>query len=331
LHKCIHEFEAELEERTISYLFSVIGVIEARHLDFDVKFELAARAINHKVQFYKSSDQIINLILSTSFPQPLSAQPSFSPLAKMPTPRLPAKVDFPSSLTLDIIPPSSGQPVNVLILLHGLGDTNKSFTSLGKNLNLPETACISLQGPNPIPPIFTGSDAPAFHWGDDVLFDERKGEIELDAGFNTASKILLESVVKEVLIGKCGYPARNILFLGFGQGGMAALQAVAKAGEEEAEFGGVVSIGGRLPASFSESAKGKSKTPILVLAGSRSSEITRSAVDGLKERFGEVEYVKWVKGDDSMPRNREEMLPIMKFFARRLRSRAGVPEEAVEV
>ncbi len=34
---------------------------------------------------------------------------------------------------------------------------------------------------------------------------------------------------------------------------------------------------------------------------------------------------------DSMPRSREEMLPIMRFFARRLRSRGGVPEGAVEV
>jgi hypothetical protein len=32
-----------------------------------------------------------------------------------------------------------------------------------------------------------------------------------------------------------------------------------------------------------------------------------------------------------MPRSREEMLPIMRFFARRLRSRGGVPEGAVEV
>jgi predicted esterase len=241
------------------------------------------------------------------------------------TPRLPSKSDFPSSLTLDIIPPSSGQPINILVLLHGLGDTNKSFSQLGKNLNLPETACLSLQGPNPIPPIFTGSDTPAFHWGDDVLVDERQGEIELDAGFKTIQKILLEGVVKEGLMQKCGYAPRNILFLGFGQGAMAALQVAATS---ELEFGGVVSIGGRLP---NQNASGKSKTPVLVLGGSRSSQVTRSAVDGLKGNFGNVEYVKWEKGEDSMPRSREEMLPIMRFFARRLRSRAGVPEGAVEI
>jgi predicted esterase len=241
------------------------------------------------------------------------------------TPRLPTKSDFPSSLTLDIIPPSSGQPINILILLHGLGDAKNSFSQLGKNLNLPETACLSIQGPNPIPLIFTGSDTPAFHWGDDVLVDERQGEIELDAGFKTIQKILLEDVIKEGLMQKCGYPPRNILFLGFGQGGMVALHIAATS---ELEFGGVVSIGGRLP---SQSVSGEHKTPVLVLGGSRSSQVTRSAVDGLKDKFGDVEYVKWEKGEDSMPRSREEMLPIMRFFARRLRSRAGVPEGAVEI
>jgi predicted esterase len=161
--------------------------------------------------------------------------------------------------------------------------------------------------------------------GDDVLIDERQGEIELDAGFTTIQKVLGEDVIKEGLMQRCGFPARNILFLGFGQGGMAALHVAA---QSDLEFGGVVSIGGRLP---SQSGSGKSKTPVLVLGGSRSTQVTRSAVDALKVGFTDVEYVKWEKGEDSMPRNREEMLPIMKFFARRLRSRAGVPEGAVEI
>jgi predicted esterase len=244
----------------------------------------------------------------------------------MSLPRLPSKFDFPQNLTLDIIPPTTGSPINILILLHGLGDTNKSFSQLGKNLNLPETACLSIQAPNPIPSLFTGSETPSFHWGDDILFDEGKGEIELDAGFKTATDVLLRKLVEKSLIEECGYAPRNILFYGFGQGGMAALQACATS---DLEFGGVVSIGGRLPSSGSGS--GKSKTPALVLGGSRSAQVTRSAVDGLKERFKDVEYVKWDKAEDSMPRSREEILPIMRFFARRLRSRAGVPEGAVEV
>lgn len=248
-------------------------------------------------------------------------------------------------MTLDIVPPSADATVNILILLHGLGDTNASFTQLGisripqarrnrnsqppgKNLNLAETACISLQGPNPIPALFAASSAPAFHWGDDVLFDERKGQIELDAGFATSTQVLKDIV--SVLTEKCGFPPRNILFLGFGQGAMAALSLCASSPFSSVEYGGVVSIGGALPAS-SEAKEGKSRTPVLVCGGSRSTSVTRSAVDRLKARFGDLEYVKWEKGEDSMPRNKEEMLPVMRFFARRLRSRVGVPEGAVEV
>tara|TARA_R110002060_G_scaffold34274_4_gene45131 strand:+ start:807 stop:1547 length:741 start_codon:yes stop_codon:yes gene_type:complete len=246
----------------------------------------------------------------------------------MPPSRLPTKSDFPQNLTLDIIPPPSGSPINVLILLHGLGDTQISFSTLGKNLNLPETACISIRGLNPIPPIFTGSDTPAFHWGDDVLIDENKGEIDPDAGFKMVESVL-SGIVLKTLRETCSFESRNILFLGFGQGGMAALH-VASLGKEE--FGGVISIGGRLPASSSStSGSSKCKTPIVLCGGSRSSQVTRSAVDAVKARFTDVEYVKWEKPDDSMPRNREEMLPLMKFLARRLRSRAGVPGGAVEV
>lgn len=166
---------------------------------------------------------------------------------------------------------------------------------------------------------------PAFHWGDDVLVDEARGDIEFDAGFGTVEKVFGE-VIKGVLMEKCGYPARNIVFLGFGQGGMAALHIASSFAEE---FGGVVSIGGRLPSSSKSGSK--SKTPVLVCGGSRSGQVTKSAIERLKERFVDVEYVKWAKNEDSMPKSREEMLPVMKFFARRLRSRAGVPEGAVEV
>lgn len=141
---------------------------------------------------------------------------------------------------------------------------------------------------------------------------------------------------------------------------MAALAAVTYL--SDLEFGGVVSIGGRLPSDAlnpkpsregEENSKGKEKsggsgigkekgngpgngkrknpTPVLLCGGSKSTQVTRGAVDTLKERFAEVEYVRWQKADDGMPRSREEMLPVMRFLARRLRSRRGVPEGAVEV
>lgn len=162
-----------------------------------------------------------------------------------------------------------------------------------------------------------------------MLFDEDRGELDLDSGFERCRTMVLDSVITSVLVGKCAYPPRHILFLGFGQGGMAALSLCSSA--SDLEFGGVISIAGRLPRSARKETETKCKTPVLLLGGSRSSEVTSSRVREVRERFQDVEYVKWAKSEDSMPRSREEMLPIMKFFARRLRSRAGVPEGAVEV
>ncbi|KAF2198543.1 phospholipase/Carboxylesteras-like protein [Delitschia confertaspora ATCC 74209] len=240
--------------------------------------------------------------------------------------RLPTKGDFPSGVVLSITPPPSSQkPTNVLILLHGLGDTNASFTRLGQQLNLPETVCISLQAPNPLP-----FDLGGFHWGDDMVFDQSSGEMDVDTGFKAATRLVLDTIIQEGLIRKCGYKPREIMIFGYGQGGMVGLQAAAE--HDGDELGGAISIGGVLPSSLPLKALDKkSKTPVLICKGSRNSAVSDSAVKKIKDAFEFVEAKEWRKTGDSMPQNRDEMLPIMQFFARRLRSTHGVPTGSVEL
>lgn len=240
----------------------------------------------------------------------------------MPT-RLPTLSDFPPSIHLTITPPPPASPqlTNVLVLLHGLGDTSASFTTLGRQLTLPETTCISLQAPTPLPFELGG-----FHWGDDIQFDQATGNMDFDTGFTKAITIIKEDIVENGLVTKCGYKHREIMFFGFGQGAMAAIAATTSMTEE---LGGVISIGGPLPESCKH-VKGLT-TPLLVLGGSSNTLITRTALTNLKASFQNVEYQKWSKAGDSMPGKREEMLPIMRFFARRLKSRKCVPEGSVEI
>lgn len=221
--------------------------------------------------------------------------------------------------------PASQPPTNVLILLHGLGDTNASFTKLGQQLNLPETACVALQAPSPLP-----FDLGGFHWGDDMVFDQNTGEMDVDTGFKLSTRLVLDTVIKQGLVGKCGYTPREIIIFGFAQGGMVGLQAAAELDGDE--LGGVVSIGGRLSLSTPLAAfNQKKKTPVLVCRASRASAVTDSAVSKLKDVFQHVEVKEWKKNGDGMPASREEMLPIMQFFARRLRSTRGVPVGSVEL
>ena len=188
--------------------------------------------------------------------------------------RLPTKADFPSSATLSITPrmshlavlllllltfaaPSSQPPTNILILLHGLGDTNAPFTKLGEQLNLPETAC------------------------EDMIFDSSTGEMDMDTGLQGSTRLVLDQIIREGLIGKCGYKGREIMIFGFAQGGMVGLQVAA---ELEEELGGVISIGGPLSQSVSLKAlQNKSKTPVLVCKANKKSAVTDSATTKLKE------------------------------------------------
>lgn len=237
--------------------------------------------------------------------------------------RLPASEDFPSHVSLTITaPPNNDQPVNILLLLHGLGDTNDSFTRLGSQLALPETCCISLRAPTPLPFELGG-----YHWGDDMIFDPASGDMEFDTGFSKATKYIQHTIMEEVLVKACGYQARDIMFFGFGQGGMAAL-AVAMSMVEE--LGGIISISGPLSTTIKLSSN-QSKTPVLLIGGASKTLVTRSVVDDMKKAFQALEYHKWAKSGDGMPQSREEMMPIMRFFSRRLRSRKGVPDGSVEV
>jgi predicted esterase len=232
---------------------------------------------------------------------------------------------FSNPCSLTRAAPESQQPTNILVLLHGLGDTNASFTKLGQQLNLPETACIALQAPNGM--LF---DIGGFNWGDDLIVDQSTGELDMDTGFKTAIRLILDTVIRESLIGKCGYKAREIMIFGFAQGGMAGLQTAAEF--QGAELGGVVSIGGGLSLSLPlQTLDKKSKTPVLVCRASKGSKITDSTVSKLKDAFEHVEVKEWKRNGDGMMSNREEMMPVMQFFARRLLSRRGVPAGSVEL
>lgn len=253
----------------------------------------------------------------------------------MPT-KAPVTSDFPSSLrvTITLPPPSSSSSAtspspNILLLLHGLGDTAASFTSFARAINLPETTILTLQAPNPLP-----FDLPGFHWGDDVTFDST-GELDMDAGFSTAVRVIVEDIIRGVLVQKCGYRLREVMILGFGQGGMVGLVAAQELktsteGTTDKELSGIISIGAPYPLSGS-TAGSKSRTPVLLVAGRDSPAVTDTAVQRTKNVFEFIELHRYARKGDGMPRSREEMMPIMQFFARRLRSRQGVPEGAVEI
>lgn len=103
-----------------------------------------------------------------------------------------------------------------------MGGTHVPFAQLGSQMNLPETACISIKAPQPLP-----FEPDSFHWCDDVIFDNSVGTIDPDGGFGVTTRIIKE-ILQDTLISQCNYQARDIMLFGFGQGGMTALKVAGK-------------------------------------------------------------------------------------------------------
>lgn len=216
--------------------------------------------------------------------------------------------------------PTQSMNNNVLLLFHGIGDRSAPFGRLARALKLRQTVCLSIQGPFPMPFELNG-----FHWGDDVVMDpsssdDNSPELECDPGFKNALPLIARGVIMDGLIGKCGYELRDIILYGFGQGGCLALAVAAELEElSDKELAGVISIGGRLPREIPALVIGKKwKTPVLLCYGERTKWVSRGDVERLKDKFSDVRIEEWPRKGDAMPNTREEMYPIMEFFARRL-------------
>ncbi|KAL2148806.1 hypothetical protein VTH82DRAFT_1953 [Thermothelomyces myriococcoides] len=259
----------------------------------------------------------------------------------------------------------------ILLLFHGLGDTEAAFASFARNLALPGVLAISVRGTAPLPPALLppssstdddGGDGgrAGYHWGDDLTFTRDGEAIDPDPGFGRARAWVVDRLIGDVLVRRCGWAVADILLFGFGQGASFALglasalrkgdrvvEVVAEDDDDDDEtsakgatdwlgrgggrggngdggkaFKGVVAIGGPLPMSMvpTVGGLGKSKTPVLVCCGRESEAVDEDAVEVLEREFENVKVVRWKRNDDGMPRNREEALPMMQFFAEKLRN-----------
>jgi hypothetical protein len=169
-----------------------------------------------------------------------------------------------------------------------------------------------------------------FHWGDDINIDPATGELDEDPGFEKASNLVMNKLVKETLIEKCGWEWSDVMFFGFGQGGSLALGIAAKLGAGERvtdvtdspsqnsarRCKGALSIGGPLPQSMVSTISNRQKSPTSVLI----CQFQPEQIEATKREFQDVTVVNWKRRDVAMPRDREEVLPLMKFFADRLNS-----------
>ncbi|KZT57901.1 hypothetical protein CALCODRAFT_495548 [Calocera cornea HHB12733] len=225
-------------------------------------------------------------------------------------------------LTYAYTPSNDGTDENLLILLHGLGDTELPFANLGRSLKLPQTATLSLRAPIRIPFL----EEEAFQWypsfdplGDLLERPDPTGALDILV-------FTLEKLVKE-----CGWPINRIHLFGFAQGGSVAAEVALRIWKErtftsEGEtiqrlgLASVVTVSG--PLLSHPTFTPPSSTPILVFhrLSPSPSALHVSALGSFRKGFGRVQEVK-ITGGEGMPRSRQEWEPIMRFWSEVLEKR----------
>ncbi|KAI0632624.1 hypothetical protein C8Q77DRAFT_1271766 [Trametes polyzona] len=246
---------------------------------------------------------------------------------KVKTPPKASAISVPFAYT----PSDDGTDENLLILLHGLGDTHIPFAKLGRQLHLPQTATLALRAPEKIPYLYEE----AYQWY--TSFDPL-GEL-LDRPNPTPALELLGKVVNH-LVKDCAWPPQRIHFFGFAQGGSVAAEFALKYWKAELSLqqkaltsspdtapsnagprslGSVVSVCGPL-LSYPTLQKA-CPTPLLIFHRPPPAEsaLRSGAIAELKKGFAKVEEVKMT--GEGMPRSKEEWEPFMRFWSEHLARR----------
>ncbi|KAF7792941.1 hypothetical protein EIP86_004044 [Pleurotus ostreatoroseus] len=224
-----------------------------------------------------------------------------------------------------------GTDENLLILLHGLGDTQKPFARLGKSLKLPQTATLALRAPDLIPFLYEE----AYQWY--TSFDPL-GDLLSNPNPTPAVELLVR--VFTYLTQECAWPPERIHLFGFAQGGTVTAEAGVQWWRKEQErarkaqisevgdsgtaapvpgpraLGSIVSVGGPL-LSYPTS---QPPCPTPVLVAHRPSELPAGAVAAFKKAFSSFTDVSMGRGE-GMPRSRDEWEPIMRFWSEKLARR----------
>ena len=207
---------------------------------------------------------------------------------------------------------------NCVIILHDHAETGPSLRSLALRLqkDLPESVFILVRP----------SQTSSYDTNDRIYSHQGEaGDVELYTGFLRESRTILVDIVHRDLIGKCHFSPRNIVILGHCQGATAALEAAAL--WENIEFGGVISVGGAMPASAPDASTSKAKTPVLVLSGALGN-VNDAAIRRIRDNFRHVDFdIRRVSNDGIS--KAEDIAILLDFFAHRLRGEEWTKEAVI--
>jgi predicted esterase len=209
-----------------------------------------------------------------------------------------------------------GADSNLLILLHGLGDSHVNFMKFGSKLQLPQTALLTLGAPKEVPLVGGGM------WHD--AYDDEFNVISpscLHTHRNIQAQVVVDSIV-ELLKGLMKLPGWSdcrLHLLGYGDGATIALYSAFACLTEHASLASALCIGG-------QQLKGLGLAERSTRAGIFSM-VTFSNADTAGEpwswllahmgSFNNFQHLHW-DGECSLPRNPAQTRQVMEHFGKAL-------------
>ena len=149
----------------------------------------------------------------------------FAKLLAAAQPRPPPPLALPAPMQRHALLPNPGP--NLLVLLHGLGDTCDNFAAFGRKMELPRTSVLSLHAPLPLMPgdLLPGEGGawfPAFE-PDGSPLAPRPGDPRRPAGLRAAAA-LVRRCLEEGCWASGRWRARDTFLLGFSHGAIVAAE-----------------------------------------------------------------------------------------------------------
>jgi predicted esterase len=222
--------------------------------------------------------------------------------------------------------PSGQQNTNLLILLHGAGDTHIPFDKFAQSIKLPQTATLALSAMGPI-----GGECLPFQlgytWFQEMEYTTGTRLVDSQIQSNrihAAEKVcnvLHAMIVQEGWI----YP-EQVFFFGYGTGAALAMQVCCMWSSFQGiqiPLGGAICVGGGIEVSaFTTSHPQNAKTPVLLMVGGKDESFPPTQAISLQRQSATSNididiYIEPDKGQ-SMVQSKAEIQKIMEFFSRRL-------------
>lgn len=225
---------------------------------------------------------------------------------------------------------ADGIDENLLLLLHGLGDTHKKFSSLAEQMELPQTATLAVSGPIVFPEELVDDGRAWFTAFDENwnLIQPTETETRRILSLKETSKLM--NLLMDALTSHCGWTRDRIHLLGFSQGGTVALDMALRACGPY-RLGSVVAISSSLlPESFLQSTEENDVTceqnactSVLMTHGNQDKVVNRTDVlrsaDWLRKAHASMDVqLRTLDKDHAMVSSRREMQILMEFWAKHL-------------